>query len=65
MCNILLNYKYYWYIIYVYSIFQEVKNIIKEQNMESIQSTQEDPLLEEVVREGGSEDGRWQSLEEA
>lgn len=33
--------------------------------MESIQSTQEDPLLEEVVREGGSEDGSWQSLEEA
>ena len=33
--------------------------------MESIQSSPENPLLEEVVREGGSEDGSWQSLEEA
>ena len=30
-----------------------------------MESTREDPFLEEVVREGGSEDGSWQSLEEA
>ena len=33
--------------------------------MDSIQSSPADPLLEEVVSEGGSEDASWQSLEEA